>query len=153
MDPLIFHADLPAPIDDVWAAWTTEDGLTSFLAPACRVSCVPDGPYEIYFDPDAPEGRRGSEGMRVLAVEAPRFLSFTWNGPPSLPRIRAQRTWVEIRLESQREGCRLTLVNGGYGEGPDWIEAHRYFRRAWGNVVIPRLRRYLDHGPVDWTAS
>ena len=89
-------------------------------------------------------GRRGAEGMRVLAADPPLFFSFTWSGPPSIPSIRRQRLWVEIRLESvPGGGCRLTLINGGYGDGPDWAEAQGYFRRAWGEIVLPRLEKSL----------
>lgn len=151
MNPLIFTRDLPAPVDEVFRLWTTPMGIATFFAPDCRVDAVPDGPYEIYFDPDAPPGERGAEGMRVLSVDPPRFFSFTWNGPPSIPTIRAQRLWVEIRLEPLEAGrCRLTLINGGYGDGPDWAETQQYFRRAWGEIVLPRLEKSLIDGPTDW---
>ena len=150
MDPLSFTIRLPSGPLEVWDAWTTETGIRGFFAPDCRVDIRPDGPYEILFNPDAPPGERGAEGMRVLAVERPGFLSFTWNAPPSIPSIRAQRTWVEIRIAGTESGCQLTLTNGGYGDGADWAAARDYFRRAWGEVVLPRLELYLTGGPVVW---
>ena len=45
---------VPAHIDDVWRAWTTESGLRSFLAPECLMVPEPNGPFEIYFRPEAP---------------------------------------------------------------------------------------------------
>ena len=150
MEALNFTIDLPVTADEAWDAWTTESGIRGFLAPACRVDIRPDGPNEIFFDPDAPEGGRGSEGMRVLAVQPPAFLSFTWNGPPSIPTIRRQRTWVEVRIAGTDDGCRLTLTNGGYGNGEDWVNAQAYFQRAWGEIVLPRLEEYLTSGPVIW---
>ena len=89
---------VPAHIDDVWRAWTTESGLRSFLAPECLMVPEPNGPFEIYFRPDAPLGERGSEGCRVMAVMPHDLLSFSWNFPPSLPHIRLQKTQVSLRF-------------------------------------------------------
>jgi len=142
---------VPASIDSVWDAWTTEDGIRSFLAPACHVEARIDGPYEIYFAPELPPGQRGSEGMRILAMQPPHLLSFTWNAPPHLPNIRGQRTAVVVRLAAEdEEHTHVSLIHTGWGEGDDWDAAFRYFERAWGQVVLPRLRHRHAHGPIDW---
>ena len=150
MEALNFTTHLSAAPEEAWDAWTTDSGIRGFLAPDCHIEIRPDGPYEIFFNPDAPPGERGAEGMRVLAVEKPGFLSFTWNAPPSIPTIREQRTWVEVRIAAADTGCRLTLTNGGYGDGEDWAAARAYFLRAWGDIVLPRLEQYLAGRPVAW---
>lgn len=109
------------------------------------------GPYEILFNLDAPKGSQGAEGMVVLAVQAPVFLSFTWNAPPHLPDVRGQRTHVAIRLEGiNATTTRVHLSHGGWGTGGQWDEAFAYFTRAWSKVVLPRLAYRFRHGPVDW---
>jgi uncharacterized protein YndB with AHSA1/START domain len=141
-----------ATVDDVWDAWTTEAGVQSFFAPACNVELRVDGPYEIMFNPDAPPGERGAEGMRILAFQPKKMLSFTWNAPPHLSQVRGQLTHVLIRLQPQGEGRTLvTLTHSGWGEGGEWNEAFEYFDRAWGHVVLPRLRYRFWAGPVDWS--
>jgi uncharacterized protein YndB with AHSA1/START domain len=35
--------DIPAPVEQVWRAWTTEEGIRSFFAPAARVDLRVDG--------------------------------------------------------------------------------------------------------------
>lgn len=129
---------IPAPIDKVWDAWTTEEGL-KFFAPACNIDIRPDGPYEIFFMPDAPPGMRGADGMRVLAVEHHKMLSFTWNAPPSLPHTRGQRTVVILRFEETSAGTQLTLAHVGWGSGGQWPDTFAYFDKAWGEVVLPAL--------------
>src|SRR5688572_23586120 len=47
---------LAAPIESVWAAWATEEGVKTFFAPGARVEPRVDGAYEIYFDPTAAPG-------------------------------------------------------------------------------------------------
>lgn len=112
------HMIVPAAIADVWEAWTTEDGIRTFFAPDCSVDLRPDGPYEVYFDPAAPTGKRGGEGLRVMAVQPMTLLSFTWNAPPSLPEVRGQRTHVTIRLLADGPGCtHVILHHDGWGAG------------------------------------
>jgi uncharacterized protein YndB with AHSA1/START domain len=142
---------VPAPVAEVWEAWTTPEGAQSFFAPRCNVDLRPGGAYEMFFVPDAEPGSRGGEGNVVLAVQPPRMLSFTWNAPPSLPGVREQRTHVVIRLAGTGAGeTRVTLWHDGWGDGGQWDRAFEYFTRAWNGVVLPRLRYRFEHGPVDW---
>lgn len=135
----------------VWNAWTTEEGVESFFAPACQVELRVDGPYEILFDPQAEPGQRGAEGTRVLAFQPAKMLAFTWNAPPHLPEVRKQLTHVQVWLEGVEGGrTRVTLLHRGWGEDGEWEQAYEYFSRAWGKVVLPRLRYRFAEGPVDW---
>lgn len=142
---------VPAGLDELWAAWTTEAGVKSFFAPGCLIELQPDGPYEIYFNLDAPAGQRGGEGMRVLTVQPKKMFSFTWNAPPTLPDVRGQRTHVILRFYPLGpSSTRLTLRHDGWGEGGQWDEAFDYFGVAWNEVVLPRLVYRFENGPVDW---
>jgi uncharacterized protein YndB with AHSA1/START domain len=146
-----FQLDLDAPIQEVWQAWTTEAGITSFFAPACILDFRPGGAYGIFFDPDEEPGKRGGDGMIVLAFSEPHFLSFTWNAPLTLPDVRDHRSHVTIRLEEiVKNKTRLYFREDGFAEGGQWERRIEYFISAWGKVVLPRLAYRLDKGPVDW---
>lgn len=143
---------LDAPPAEVWNLWTTEPGLVSFFAPAARLDPRVDGVYEIFFDPAAPEGRRGADDMRILAYEPPRRLAFTWNAPTSQPYARAQRTVVTVELRPVPDGrTHLTFTHAGWGTGPDWDRAYDYFDTAWNAVGLPRLQYRVGRGPIDWS--
>jgi uncharacterized protein YndB with AHSA1/START domain len=145
---------LPAPVEDVWKAWTTEEGVKTFFAPGAHIEPRVDGAYEIFFNPAGPPGQRGAEGMRVLAFEAPRRLAFTWNAPPAIPAIRGQRTMVVIELEAAGpRQTHLRFTHLGWGQGKDWDAAYAYFDQAWGAVVLPRLRHRFASGPLDWSTD
>jgi uncharacterized protein YndB with AHSA1/START domain len=139
-----------AGLKDVWEAWTTEEGIKTFLAPACNIDLRPDGVYEIFFNPEAPAGERGGEGNRVMAVQRMEMFSFSWNAPPSLPEVRDQRTHVTLRFFPEGGRTKVTLYHGGWGSGGQWDQAFEYFQRAWGEIVLPSLKYRFDHGPVDW---
>jgi uncharacterized protein YndB with AHSA1/START domain len=136
--------------EDVWVAWTTEEGVKTFLAPACNIDLRPGGAYEIYFNPGAPAGERGGEGNRVMSAQPMEMFSFSWNAPPTLPEVRDQRTHVVLRFYQENGGTRVTLYHDGWGTGGQWEQAFEYFQRAWGEVVLPRLQYRFEHGAVDW---
>jgi uncharacterized protein YndB with AHSA1/START domain len=137
--------------EQVWDAWTTREGITSFFAPDAKIEARVGGAFEIYINPLAEPGLKGADDMRFLALQPPRMLSFTWNAPPSLPEARQQRTFVVVRIQpvSEKE-TRVTLHHTGWGDGGEWDKAYAYFDRAWGNV-LGNLKKRFDSGPVDWT--
>ena len=32
----------------------------------------------------------------------------------------------------------------------EWDQSFDYFTRAWGEVVLPRLKYRFEEGPIDW---
>jgi len=139
-----------ADIEDVWDSWTTEEGIKTFFAPACKVDLRPDGMYEIYFNPESPPGERGGEGLRVMSIQPMKMFSFTWNAPPVLSEVRGQHTHVVVRFFPEEGGTRVTLYHDGWGSGGEWDKAFEYFEKAWVEVVLPRLKYRFEHGPFDW---
>lgn len=140
-----------ASVDAVWEAWTTEEGVKTFFAPACNVDLRVDGLYEILFNPDAEPGQRGAEGMRIMAFQPKKMLAFTWNAPAYLPNVRKQLTHVVVRFTELSEGrTRVTFTHDGWGEGEEWDRAFAYFSRVWKDAVLHRLKYRFSVGPVDW---
>lgn len=149
---IVKTATVKAPIAEVWKAWTTVEGITTFFAPAARIEPRPGGAFEIHFNPFAKPGMKGADDMVFLAVQEPRMLSFTWNAPPQLPEVRGQRTAVTVRLKPAGEGAtEVRLVHGGWGDGGQWDKAYEYFDGAWGRVLANLAKRY-EEGPIDWRA-
>lgn len=144
--------EVPASLDDAWAAWTTREGIVSFFAPDAKVEARVGGPFQIYIDPGAAPGAKGADDMRFLALQPKKMLSFDWNAPPHLPEARAQRTFVVVRFEPLGDKLtRVSLHHTGWGDGGQWDQAYSYFDRAWGNVLA-NLKKRFEQGPQDWTA-
>jgi uncharacterized protein YndB with AHSA1/START domain len=140
-----------AGVDEIWNAWTTPDGIKSFFAPACNIELRVNGPYEIFFNPDAEPGSRGADDMRILALQPGVMLSFTWNAPLELPNVRLQRTHVTVRFISLDEKQTLVfLTHDGWGTGEEWDQAFTYFARVWKDVVLKRLVHRFSVGPINW---
>jgi uncharacterized protein YndB with AHSA1/START domain len=145
------EALVAAPVEAVWKAWTTSEGIVSFFAPEAKVEARPDGPFELYMNPYAPPGMKGADDMRVMAVQENKLLSFTWNAPPHLPEARAQRTFVTVRLQPHGTGTVVRINHNGWGDGGQWDQAYDYFDKAWGSVLEALQKRFVE-GPRDWTA-
>lgn len=148
---IVKEAVVKAPVERVWKAWTTPEGIRSFFAPEAIVEPRPGGAFFIHFNPYAPAGLKGADDMRVLAVQEGKLISFTWNAPPHLPQARAQRTFVTVRF--QHSGANETLVrlqHSGWGEGGQWDDAFAYFDGAW-TTVLEQLQKSFIAGPRDWS--
>ncbi len=140
-----------APVDAVWNAWTTTEGIKSFFAPDARVEARPGGPFEVYINPYAQPGMKGADDMRFLAVQDRKMISYTWNAPPHLPEARQQRTVVIVRFMPVSETeTQVTMTHLGWGDGGEWDKAYDYFNKAWDNVLANLQKRFVS-GPVDWT--
>jgi uncharacterized protein YndB with AHSA1/START domain len=145
-------AVVPAPLEAVWKAWTTTEGIKSFFAPDARVEARPGGPFEVFFNPYAKPGHKGADGMVVLGVQENRMLSFTWNSPPHLPEVRLQRTAVTLRFSALGENrTEVRLTHTGWGDGGQWDQSFAYFDTAWGRVLANLEKRFAE-GPIDWTS-
>jgi uncharacterized protein YndB with AHSA1/START domain len=127
---------------EVWKSWTTSAGIKAFLGADSRIEAVVGGPFELYFNPAAPAGDRGSEGCRFLAVEPERRVTFEWNAPPHLPTIRPQHHVVTLAFEPEATATRVRLDAIGYGAGPEWAKTQEYFDKAWGSVLGALAKRF-----------
>jgi uncharacterized protein YndB with AHSA1/START domain len=152
MDPKILRKETitSAVITDVWTTWTTNEGITSFLAPKANIKLEDQGPYELFFDPEAPLGFRGTEGCRILGLEEMSTLSVEWKAPPQFPNVRRQKTRVDLYFERVEALTKVRVVHSGWQEGEEWDEAYEFSDRAW-DLDLARLQQRFSSGPIDWT--
>ena len=134
-----------APIEDVWRAWTTEDGL-EFISQKSNVQMEIGGPYEWFLDLEPDEhGKRGGEGAVIHAFLPPEMLAFSWTFPPSIPSLRSSgaTTQVVVRLREVDGGTQVDFRHFGWQEGEDWDLGYEYFDNAW-DLVLARLKTHLE---------
>ncbi len=138
---IVLERAVPRPRADVWKQWSSTEGITSWLVASAKIELRVGGPFELHFmGDDVPSGSRGSEGCRVLSFIPERMLSFTWNAPPHLDRVRSHHTWVVLELEDDGAGTKVRLTHTGWPERlfeaePQWAMCFEYFERAWSGVL------------------
>jgi uncharacterized protein YndB with AHSA1/START domain len=110
------HMELRAPIERVWAALTTSEGLLAwFPTHRAEIDLRPGGHLSLGWATEADEGI-------VDVVDAPHRLVFRWR-PAGRDR---PYTTVTFTLEDLGGRTGLTLVEAGFSSLPE-----RIHRRSW----------------------
>lgn len=135
---VVKEAVVQTDADAAWALWTTNEGFQSFFpaqAMTTNIELRPGGPFEVFLIPDAPQGSRGCDDCVILGYEEGRMFSFTWTNRPDMA-VRPHKTHVVLTFTPLGENVtKVTLVQNGWGTGPDWDVAFEYFDSAWGHVM------------------
>jgi uncharacterized protein YndB with AHSA1/START domain len=145
VDERVLHKEVvvAAPIDRVWWAWTTSEGMASWWAKQSWIDLRIEGPYELYFLLDQPRGSQGGESCRILSYLPKEMLSFSWNFPPEISEIRFEHTWVVLRFVPVGPSeTKVVFDQLGWKQGPAWEKGWKYFDEAWGEV-LQQLRSVL----------
>lgn len=140
---------IDAPRATVWSAWSSSAGIKRALGVESKVALDLGGAYEWYFLPDTPkyQGKRGGEGNTILSYLPEHMISFTWNAPPTFPKLRSQRTFVVVTLEAiGKAQTRVTLTHLGWGTGGRWDGVYAYFDKAWTNVLAAHKQNLDQKG-------
>jgi uncharacterized protein YndB with AHSA1/START domain len=141
---LIFEVTIPASIDDVWIAFTTSEGLSTWLSPGAVVDSRPGGGWIAHY----PGGKTG--GGYILTITRKSEIVMSAMAPESFPHVRAERTRARFEFKEVDKGSTLVrLTQTGWKEGEEWDKAYDYL--AGGNAeMLEALKRRFVSGPIDW---
>ena len=135
-----------APLEDVWRAWTTVEGLR-FISRDSRIELRAGGPYEWFLDGEPDDyHQRGSQGSHVLAFIPCEMIAFSWTFPPDVPELRYadERTQVVVMFREDDDGMvHVQLRALGWKDGNDWRRGWAYFDQAWG-AVLAALHQHFE---------
>ena len=104
---LSFEFDLPHPPTKVWRALTDPALLAEWLLPVIDLKLEPGAPFT--FKTQAYPGWDGTVNCRILEIDAPKKISYTWDVP-------FLTTVVTFTLTPTASGTRLSLVQSGFNE-------------------------------------
>ena len=137
---------IPAPVSEVWKAFTTSEGVRQWMAPVADVDLKLGGSIRTNYKADSKPGDPGTIVHRILSYEPERMISTQFTAPEgaSGPARTAQAVWWVARMEPLPDGnTRLTYTGIGWGEGPEWDAAYQFFDR--GNArTLEQLVNYLE---------
>jgi uncharacterized protein YndB with AHSA1/START domain len=147
--------DVPAAVHDVYAAFTTTEGFSSWAVPVTQVELRVGGIIESSYDAHAKIGDRDNIRNEIVAYVPDRLLVIrNVQAPSTLPHADLfQRTVTVIEFAALDRGhTRVTLTNSGYGGGEGFAQLYRNFE--WGDAYsLAALRKRFERGPVDWAAQ
>jgi uncharacterized protein YndB with AHSA1/START domain len=139
---LIIELSIPAPLHDVWAAFSTKQGLSNWLAPDVSVELKPGGDWLVKFP--------GSTGGGTIVSFVPeKQLVINALAPDRFPHVRATRTRAVFTFTAEGNGTVVRLSQTGWQSGAEWDAAYEYL--AAGNAqMLAMLHHRFVAGPTDW---
>jgi uncharacterized protein YndB with AHSA1/START domain len=141
---LLFEVKLPASQDAVWTAFTTSEGLSTWLTPDAVVVLRNGGEWTAHF----PGG--GTGGGTILSFTSKHTLVMSAMAPEMFPHVRAERTiatWEFTPIDANT--TQLTLKQTGWKQGEEWDKAYAYLAAGNAQLLETLLRRF-EKGPIDW---
>lgn len=140
---LVIQVDVPAPIHAVWQAFTTSDGLSTWLSPEAVVDMRPGGEWTAKF----PGGSTG--GGTIVSFVPDKELVISALAPDQFPHVRAERTHAVFQFESRGDSTTVRLTQSGWKSGAEWTQAYEYLVAGNAELLSTLHQRFVS-GPIDW---
>ncbi len=141
---LRFEVVVPASLDEVWTAFTTQAGRQSWLWKDARVDLGPGGDWMVQYTPTA------TGGGTIVSLVPRAEVVMRARAPERFPTVRRERTTASFRFEVAGAATRVTLLQTGWQTGAEWDAASEYL--AKGNAqLLTQLRERFVSGPIDWS--
>jgi uncharacterized protein YndB with AHSA1/START domain len=140
---LVIQITIPAPRAAVWQAFTTSEGLSTWLTPGAVVDLRPGGEWTTHF----PGGKTG--GGTILSFVPEQEIVLSAMAPERFPSVRAERTRASFQFESAGDATIVRLTQTGWKTGPEWEKAYEYLTAGNAQLLATLHRRFVD-GPLDW---
>jgi uncharacterized protein YndB with AHSA1/START domain len=139
---LVIEVLVPAPPSEVWKAFTTQQGLSTWLAPDVTVDLRPGGDWIVHFP-----GSTG--GGTILSFVPETELVISALAPDRFPNVRAARTRAVFSFKPLAGGTLVRLTQTGWQSGPEWDQAYEYLIAGNAELLATLHRRFVN-GPIDW---
>jgi uncharacterized protein YndB with AHSA1/START domain len=140
---LMLEVTVPATRAAVWRAFSTSDGLSTWLTPGAVVDLRKGGEWTAHF----PGGKTG--GGTILSFVPEQEMTLSAMAPERFPTVRAERTTVRFEFIAAGDSTIVRLTQTGWKTGEEWDNAYEYL--AKGNAeLLETLRRRFVSGPIDW---
>ncbi len=128
---LVQEVVVEAPLERVWAAYTTSDGWSAWASPVARIDLRVGGTIETHYDPKAAIGDPGTNTLRIVNYVPHRLLTL---------KADLSDNWPEVLKQDGEHLANVILFEGlspnrtkiesygvGYGNSPEYDELMQFF--------------------------
>ena len=140
---LIIAVTIPASRADVWHAFATSEGLSTWLTPGAVVALRAGGEWTAHY----PGGKTG--GGTIISFVPEQEIVISAMAPEQFPTVRATRTRARFHFESRGEYTVVQLEQTGWQNGEEWDKAYEYLTAGDAQLLANLHRRFIN-GPFDW---
>jgi uncharacterized protein YndB with AHSA1/START domain len=141
---LVIEVAVPASRAEVWKAFSTSAGLSTWLAPGAVVDLRVGGDWMVRF----PGG--SSAGGTILSFVPEKELVVAALAPEKFPTVRAARTRASFQFEDRGGSTLVRLTQTGWKDGEEWDAAYEYLMAGNAQLLAGLHKRFVS-GPVDWS--
>lgn len=139
----VIEVEIPAPLPEVWHAFASSDGLSTWLFPNATVDLRPGGDWLVHF----PGGSTG--GGTIVSVVPEKELVISALAPDKFPNVRAERTRAVFQFEARGNATVVRLTQTGWKTGDEWTKAYEYLVAGNAQLMATLHHRFIE-GPTDW---
>jgi uncharacterized protein YndB with AHSA1/START domain len=137
---------VPAPRSEVWKAFSTSEGLSTWLAPNAVVDLRPGGEWMVHFEGSS------SAGGNIVSFVPGKEIVIAAMAPEQFPNVRSQRTTARFELEDRGKGTLVRLTQTGWKDGDEWDRAYEYLTAGNAQLMATLHRRFVS-GPIDFSGK
>jgi len=133
-------AIIEAPVEKVWNAFTTEEGvLNAWSVAKAKVDFRIGGTIQTSYHADREIGDPETTiTHHIVSYEPQRMIAMRTDAPTGTMeaiKLICEHGWSVYRFEPLGPNrTRLSIAGMGYGEGPQWDEAYKFFES--GNAMV-----------------
>jgi uncharacterized protein YndB with AHSA1/START domain len=139
----VIEVEVPAPVGEVWHAFATSEGLSTWLFPNATVDLKPGGDWIVRF----PSGSTG--GGTIVSFVPEKELVIAAMAPEKFPTVRAERTRAVFTFEPRGNATVVRLTQSGWKSGDEWTRAYEYLVAGNAQLMSTLHKRFVE-GPTDW---
>jgi uncharacterized protein YndB with AHSA1/START domain len=136
LDPIEHTAVIDAVPSEVWRAWTTAKGVTSWMVPQADIDLRVGGVLRTRYDREGKLGDPGTIENLILSYDPERMISIkAVRTPESFPfKTAIKSMWTVIYMEPAGDGkSRVTVRSLGFTADTESQQMRAFFDR--GNKI------------------
>jgi uncharacterized protein YndB with AHSA1/START domain len=129
----VFKVEIDASIDDIWNAFTTTEGLKSWVAPLSDIDFKVGGKWRANYNNDGILGDATTIENTILSYDPKRMLSLKATGFPEGFKYEdaAKEAWsVFYFTPVSKSKTKITVVGLGYNDTEQSKEMRAFFKTA-----------------------
>lgn len=144
-EALITEGIVTAAPSAVWSAWTTTEGLRSWLAPHADIDLRVDGLMRANYNPKGSLGDTSTIENRILSFDPGRMLSIrVAKAPDGFPfKAKVGEMWTVLYFQPTADGNTLLRIVGlGFGADEESQKMLMFFSQGNAYTLLQLQKRF-----------
>lgn len=148
--PLVHEGVVNAPVDQVWAAFTTSEGLESWMTAHARIELKIGGTLKTQYDPKGTVDDAKAIQNTILSYEPLHMLSFkVTKAPADFPFPNAiKNMWTVVYFAQEGDkATRVREVSLGFSNDDESKKMRTFFDRGNAATLAELQKHFAEKTP------